>query len=393
MHFHNPHRKDSTITVRVMCAIVFLLFSFSWLYWFQADLLTIAQHILSGGQTTYNRLAGALILTAVLLIVQQTVAYFVRLNKHSHALTYLPSMLLLAMISDINPDQKDGLLLHSWGILIPLILILWGAAIWTLKQLYSYDEMSERSKLQSRQTWINLFEMSVMMLCVAWLGNTHIVMHFRAHAEVALSHDHIEEVLRTGYKSDESDAQLTMLRAYALSQKNALGQCLFEYPVVGKGSDLLPMRAGVGTYSLLLSRDDMFAHLGAIPVGVNSAERFFQLLDKDSIRIKTFDDYRLCALLVDKKIDLFAQLLPQYYAVDDTLPHHYRGPLPKHYKEALILYTHLRSHPLLEFHDASMDEDWDNFQKLKRLSADRYVRKGKLYKYYRSSYWYYYFCQ
>ena len=37
MQFYDPHKKNSTITTQVMCAIVFWLFSLAWLFWFQND--------------------------------------------------------------------------------------------------------------------------------------------------------------------------------------------------------------------------------------------------------------------------------------------------------------------------------------------------------------------
>ena len=85
-----------------MCAIVFLTFSFVWLYCFQADVLAAAQHVLSKGLTSYKPLVGALLITLVLQVLQLIVYALTRLRKRSHALTYLPSMLALAMITNIN---------------------------------------------------------------------------------------------------------------------------------------------------------------------------------------------------------------------------------------------------------------------------------------------------
>ena len=47
------------MTIRVVSAIVFILFSWCWLYFFQNDLLAMAQHVLSHGLTHYNRFIGA----------------------------------------------------------------------------------------------------------------------------------------------------------------------------------------------------------------------------------------------------------------------------------------------------------------------------------------------
>ena len=84
-----------------MCAIVFVVFSFCWLYFFQADILMMAQHVMSDGMTRYQPFVGAVLITLVLGAIQFIVYAFVPLTMRSHALTYLPSMLLLGMLSAI----------------------------------------------------------------------------------------------------------------------------------------------------------------------------------------------------------------------------------------------------------------------------------------------------
>ena len=64
------HRNQGTTTHKVVCAVCFFLFSFLWLYEFQADVLAIAQHVLSNGVTHYIRTVGAIIITIVLYMLQ-----------------------------------------------------------------------------------------------------------------------------------------------------------------------------------------------------------------------------------------------------------------------------------------------------------------------------------
>lgn len=79
-------KKNSTTTMRVVCAIAFLLFTFFYLYDYQADLLTMAQHVLSGGKTVYNRNLGAILITIVLSLVSFGVYVFTGLTRRNHAL-------------------------------------------------------------------------------------------------------------------------------------------------------------------------------------------------------------------------------------------------------------------------------------------------------------------
>ena len=98
MNYNHRDKNSSTITIHVMCAIVFSLFSFCWLYFFQADVLMMAQHVLSKGVTHYNPLIGACVITLLLYLLQKVLYRFLKLKKRSHALTYLPSMLILGSI-------------------------------------------------------------------------------------------------------------------------------------------------------------------------------------------------------------------------------------------------------------------------------------------------------
>ena len=70
MNYNHPNKNSSTVAIRLMCAIVFLTFSFVWLYCFQADVLAAAQHVLSKGLTSYKPFVGAVLITLVLQVLQ-----------------------------------------------------------------------------------------------------------------------------------------------------------------------------------------------------------------------------------------------------------------------------------------------------------------------------------
>lgn len=108
---------------------------------------------------------------------------------------------------------------------------------------------------------------------------------------------------------------------------------------------------------------------------------------RDSTVDKKIADYELCGLLLDKRLDEFATKLKVLYSENDTLN---MDGLPLHYREALTLYTHKRSNPIMVYHNSVMDEDWDNLQELESKYPDPTERKGKVEEKYRGTYWYYY---
>ena len=94
--------KNGTIIMRVMCAILFLLFTFLYLFEYQADILAVTQHVLAHGVTHYNRTIGAVLLTIILWVLQLVIFGLSGLSRRFHALTYLPSLLLLGVLTDVT---------------------------------------------------------------------------------------------------------------------------------------------------------------------------------------------------------------------------------------------------------------------------------------------------
>lgn len=378
MNFNHPDKGGSTIVVKTMCAIVFIAFSILWLYAFQSDVLAVAQHVLSEGHTRYDRLVGALLITAVLYMLQLLAYYFTRLRKMFHALTYLPSMLVLALISDINSDIDRHFSLGAWWWVVPVVLLFWVALVIVARQIQTYERGA--GNFFSRRMWVNMLVMATMIVCVAAVGNTNAVFHFRAHAEVKLRDGLYEEALAVGNRSQESDASLMMLRIYALSRSGRLGEHLFNYPIVGGSDAMLPF--GNPSRTVLFPADSIFRYLGAIPKGQMTTRSYLSLLENKGKASPAVGDYMLAACLIDGDLDTFVRLLPKYYELD--------GKLPRHYREALTLYTHQRATPAVTWHDNVMEEDYADLQKLEATCPDATERKVRVAEKYEGSYWYYF---
>ena len=358
MNYNRRNKNSSTLTIQVMCAIVFVLFSLSWLYFFQADVMAMTQHMLSGGLTHYNPVIGAIIITGLLYVLQMVVYGITRLKKRTHALTYFPSMLILALLTDVSQQ----------------IIVFFTRII---QQVEDDDDYS----YFSQPMWINMFIMSLLMMGVAWIGNTNAVFHYRMKVESELAKGAYGKAMEVGKKTLESDAHLMMLRMYALARNDAMGERLFEYPVSATSSEILPTNGK--SHLLLCSEDSIYKFLGARHADQMEPERYLKmLLRRDSVPRRTIGDYLLCSYLIDKDIDHFVQEVGKFYMVNDSLP--------KHYREALTLYTHLRSNPLFVYRSAVTEEDFNNFREMEREYKNPSERKGKLGEQYRGTYWYYY---
>ena len=385
MRYERNRRKSGTILTTTICAVCFLAFCFLWLYAFQADVLAVAQHRLSGGLTRYDKTVGALLITLTLQLVQLGVYALTRLSRRTHALTYLPSFLLLGMLCGFAGQQQT---LRQWMWAAPIVLVVWAVCVWLSKQLLPFENDSKSpTGFFSMRTWVNMAQMAAMMLAVATLSNTNAVYQFRAHAETALLRGDYEEAARTGKESHETDTHLTMLRAFALSQQHLLGEKFFTYPVKGTSDDLLPNKSKL----LLIKADTIWKHLGGRPLHKIPAMKYYDALKRDSLATDAVDDYMLCSCLMDRDLKTFHRLLSLY--VKDHAPENSGydvEKLPHHYKEALILYQEKFSKQPLVFTDQKTEDEWEGMQQLKGQYTDPKVRRLKLYEQYRNNYWYYY---
>jgi hypothetical protein len=381
MNYNYPLKNGSTVTIRVMCAIVFVLFSFCWLFFFQSDQLAMTQHVLSGGLTHYNALWGTLIIIAVLMLLQLIIYRIIRLNKRSHALTYVPSMMLLALVSEISRQIESGEGVSGWIWVLPVIALLVWAGVAAVAKLVQEIESDRDFSLFSRPMWINALLMALQIICVAWIGNTNAVYHYRMQTETLLADGKYQKALEVGRRSLESDANLLMLRMYALARENALGERLFEYPISANVEQILPTSGRTRMY--YCPEDSLWRFLGGRPAEAMTPMHFLDLLERrDSIVPRQVIDYKLCGLLIDRQIDRFAREIGKYYKLDERLP--------KHYREALVLYTHSRSNPVVTYHHAVADEDWRNLLELERRYPNPTERKGRVEDQYHGTYWYYY---
>lgn len=374
------HHRDSGIVIRTVSAVVFLLFTFLWIYYLQSDLLAYAQHLHSGGRTQYYRLPGALLITAALWLLQLVVYSMVRLRNHLHALTYFPSMLCLGLLGGFSAGASFGL----WRLLLVIVLlVLWGGLVWVVLQFQKH-ERPQRSGFFSRSMWVNLLLQALMMVSVVAVSSTSAVLLYRAHVETCLQDRRFDEALLTGSRSLESDAHLTMLRAYALSRRHELGERLFHYAVSGTSADLVPGTADCHSRLLRYPQDSIYRHLGAIPRAQQTTAGYLQALQHSGQATTAVADYVLCGQLIDRDLDAFARTVTRYYTLADSLS------LPRHYREALVLYRHLRSHPVVVYRHAVTDEDYRNLQELEAKYSDPRERKIRVLENYQGSYWYYY---
>lgn len=373
--------KSGTLTMRVACAIFFLLFTFLYLLNYQADILAVAQHLLSHGVTRYNRVVGAVVITLVLWGIQVAVYAATGLTRRAHALTYLPSLLLLGILTDVSSLAATGRCATCWLWLFPLTMLVYACLVWVVRQLEHIELPALSTGLFSRMTWINLLQMVVMALVACGIGSSDEVFHYRMRAEQDILHGDYQAAATVGKGGEKTDSSLTMLRVWALSEQGRLGDRLFEYPLTGGSDAMLP---NGGSVRLLMAPEArLYRDLGVVYREKMRPVKYLEQLHKKHYATPMAHEWLLCAYLLDRRLDDFAATLPHFHDIN--------SPLPKSYREALVLYTHLREHPRIVYHAAVTDADYEDFRKLARSARNATERHALLKDSFGKTYWLYYY--
>lgn len=350
------------------CAIIFIVFTYLYLDCYQAHILAVAQHVLSDGKTTYSYLVSPVLITLVLFLLQVGMYVATHVARRFHALTYFPSFLVLAFITDVSSQIDVHHSLGWWWLALPLSLLAWGTFVWIARQLEPMEPEPHSYGWLSKYMWINLLQMVVMMLVMTFVANNDRIFHQRMKMEALMMQRNYDQALEVGEKSSQTDSSLTMLRIASLQQVGQLGSRLFTYPLVGGSKAMMPDSVTVK------------ALMWKAPLWMQKPSPWMQ---KHHLKYKIPVDYELCALLLDKELDKFVATVGRYYDL--------RSPkLPTHYKEALTLYTHRRSHTLIEYHESVMDTDFQDYQQMEHKYVSELERENAMRDTYGNTYWYYY---
>ena len=373
--------KRGTTFLRALCAVLFILFSFFYLYEYQADILSVTQHVLSHGVTHYDRTIGAVLITLVLGLLQLLIYAFIRLDGNFYALTYFPSFLLLGILTDVSPNLEHESYIGHWYWIFPLLMIVYFGIAWMCRQIESMRLQSKTAGVVSL-IWVNLLFMVALMLMTCFIGCSDRLFHHRMRMENLLLAGDYDEATRVGSSEHKTDSSLTFLRIYALSKTHHLGERLFEYPLTGGSEVMLPDNRNVKL--MMVPETEVYKELGVVFPKKMHPTDYFALLHSTNRATKASHDWLLCAFLLDGNIDAFANTLPKYYLIDSTLP--------KHYKEALILYSRQTLHPSVVYKDPVLEADYEDFTTQRRTNKDVRLHNNKLRDTYGQTYWYYYYC-
>lgn len=314
-------------SISVLCAVLFAIFSFIYIYVFQGELLALMQDHLSGGVTQSNTFLTAFLLTLLLGGLQWLINRNSKLHGRWEALSYIPSCILLALVTDVN----DGTMLYSaskWLWSIPISILLYIGVVWLNRMMTGVRKRDFFGLL-----WPNLLAFTLLFVFTAQVSNHAPAPHMELAAWHYIHDSKYDKVLEVGSKSDDYNPELTALRNLALAKTGQLGERLFHYPQPYGADGLVYNRHN--KQSNAYGAAEFYRHLsGNIPYGGENGRAYtYRMAMKNDSAV--YRDLYLAALLLDKDLEAFVKETGELTKADTLCP--------THYQEAWILYN--EQHP------------------------------------------------
>lgn len=385
------------------------------LYFIQGDLLAEAQYVYSNGLTTYSILFGAIILTVVLLIVGRVMNILFHYPSELYVLSYLPSFLLLSVITSVNIDAFRDFTFGEWIWVFPLVLVVYFILILLIIPKLEHFKRKSSNNYFTKLIWKNSLIFLLLSLLTASVSNTNNVIYYELKAERLILNGKYDDVLEVGANSLETSRRLTELRMYALAKTGRLCDDLFDYPQYYGVDGLLDISDTTESYYRFSSKNICKSMGAYCDKSVKSSGRYLQLmkekfsivddfvldtLSNDSLignlckkcyirNKKIIDSYYLAYLLLDKNLDGVLRYFDNKYVFGDSLPQAVKEALllskSFEFKDSLIsdtcYYSLADTSTVVKFIDYKLVSDTIN---------DSTERRNRLRRKFGDTFWWYY---
>jgi hypothetical protein len=379
----NSEEKRLQRVVATVCATLFAVFSFLFVAVYQAPLLEALYNEIATGKLRFNPyLVGAavsLALTAFALWLNR----FAKFRREWTAFAYLPSALLLAFITDVDRSlYVGGRSYVGWCVIFILGFLLYATLSYLLRKML-FGKIKDVAMTTNRVVWRNLMLMLLLVCLVGTLSNSEENFKRETRMMSHYNNGELGKALNVGKKSDDASHELTVMRAYILASNGLLGEHLFEYPQHYATDGLLPKAERTSP----LVPDSVYSLLGATPLdGEDAGEFLFRIAHTDSASTVA-KEYYLSSLLLERRIIKFKDEIMDFYGAEAV------DSLPKHFREALLLYADVAAADEVvayDVDDAALRSRLDAMRALEAKHADVFIRGNYVRHHFGDTYWSYF---
>lgn len=366
--------------ITAFCAVCFAIFSFTYVAIYKSPLIEMVYNSIATGKLQYNGYVLSGVVTAILVGLALWLNRFAKYQREWTAMAFLPSALILAFFTDIertsfadNGSYGSWVWIFTGGIFLYLFLaFLFGRML--------FEKIKNPTVVANRIVWRNLVLLTLTFLTVGILSGDDKNFMREAIQYKHYSNGDVGAALAVGDHSPLASQGLTAQRAFFLSLKGELGDRLFEYPQYYGAEGLLP----TVTRTTPVPPDVVYSHIG---LQRNVSERATDFLARavagDSVAMAA-QEYYLASLLLERRLVDFADKIYEFYNVGDS------DKLPKHYKEALLLYSYIVPEYSIEFNDATLRASFEKMLADAGGASWASMHSVRLQQKYGATYWWYF---
>lgn len=366
--------------VATVCATLFAVFAFLFVAVYQAPLLEAFYNEVATGKLGYNPWLVGGVVSLLLTVLALWLNRFAGFRREWTALAYLPSALLLAFITDIDRRiYTGGGISYSWILIFVSGLLVYAFMAFVLSRIL-FEKIKDVTMVTNRVLWRNMMLMVLLISLVGILSNGDGDFKRETRLMSYLADGDTLKALRVGKTSLEASHELTAMRAYLLANSGKLGEQIFEYPQYYASEGLLPHVKRTSS----LVPDSVYSLIGAVPASGETAATFLARMALADSATTVAKEYYLTSLLLDKRLLEFKEQVLSMYGIDAL------DSLPKHYREALMLYTDIADVPEFQVNDSVMHKKLAKLRELENIYEDAFVRGNYVRRYFGRTYWWYF---
>lgn len=276
------------------------------------------------------------------------------------------------------------------------ILLAAGGLVLAWLLMITDKHLRHRSRITPQTFGVNFqfFAVQMLLLCLyVGVGNgVTDLQHYELRTAQALQSKHPKRAYKVGDKSYATSHRLFAMRCYlmATTQKKGLGDEVFSQMVPDGGAASLLLLPTDKYQQLLLPASKLERLLGSRRHANEGALAYLHRCAwlsafKGDSKHTAAADYYLCALLLERKLDLFAKEIVYYYPTEVA-----QSKLPRYFAQALILYQRTRTQPKVFYTDSNIEANYRDYTDMADSIPDRTVRTNMLRYSYGETYWWWY---
>lgn len=366
--------------ITLFCALVFAVFGFTYVAVYKSAEIEVVYDALATGKLQYNGYVLSAVFTSLLLGLALWLNRFAGFRREWSAMAYVPSALLLAFFTDIDRSFFTGgkeYVVWAWA--FGAGLLLYAGFSFVLNRML-FEKIKDSSAVAHRIIWRNLILFVVIFMAVGCLSGGDKNFRREALQYSLCKKGNMDAALAVGGHSTVASRQLSAQRAYLLSLKGELAEQFFDYPVCFDSESLLPS----------VERDApiepgaVYSHIGVERGPDEGAVDFLARAVEQCDTAIVAREYYLTALLAERRLVDFADKVFEYYNVGDS------GILPKHYKEALMLYAYIIPSFDVQVEDKAMAQRFAGMMEKAREYGDAHMAAYLMRISYGDTYWWYF---